>query len=46
MAANNEVHEMASQGSTNDPIYDLPVVFDIKENVAYATITRRVHREE
>ena len=36
VAANDEAHETASQGSTNDPIYDLPIVFDIKENIAYA----------
>ena len=42
-ATNNEAHEI---DTTNDPIYDSPIVFNIKENVAYATITKRVRREE
>ena len=44
-AANNEAHEMTPQNTivdANDPTYDYPVTFDIKENVAYATITERV----
>lgn len=41
MATNNEAHEMTLQDTTNDPVYDSPMVFDIKENVAYATITKK-----
>ena len=40
-ATNNEAHEMTLQDTTNDPVYDSPMVFDIKENVAYATITKK-----
>lgn len=44
MAAYNEAHEITLQGTTvdaNDPTYDNPIIFDIKENVAYATITKK-----
>lgn len=48
MAAKNEAHEMTPQNMTvdandvNDPTYDYPIIINIKENVAYATITERV----
>ena len=46
---NYEDHEMTPQNTTvddNNPSYDYPMMFDIKENVAYATINKTVHREE
>ena len=40
--SNSEAHKMTPRNTTvdeNDHTYDNPIVFDIKENVAYATIT-------